>query len=225
MTTKKTKKNHKSKKTRRMRKMRKTHKKRGGSTAADVLANKGIPQGVIDFEVSKFLTPVDKTRLYETNITIENFKKIFNPDIQYSFVYDADSHNEYGQYPYDDHYDDYELTNTRFAENTKKRMDACVKDDAMGYLFRKYGDDLIEMNGENIDVTPVINVKVQLTIREYKGQYQGRLPADDANILINYNPTRSNHNVNLFTDFGIDKTREEPRLLRNCRNVYAHVLR
>lgn len=211
----------KSKKTRRS---RKTHKKRGGSTpntAAEALLSKGIPQEVIEFEVSKFLNPVDKTRLYENYLNIENFKKIFTPVIHYYFEYDEESHNE-DTGPYADYLDRYELTNTRFAENTKRRIDACVKDDAMVYLFQKYGEHLIEMDGENIDLKPEIKVNVVLSIREENGQYRGRPPPSDANILINYMSKNSNHNVSLFTNF--ETSKGDPKRLTNCRKIYAHRL-
>lgn len=191
-------------------KMRKTRRKKGGSphkTIEESLLSKKIPQSIIDFEISKFLKPEDNYTLRHTEIID------FKPTIRYEFEYDEDSHYMDGDYNiYNFSGENFKLTNTRFDDNVKKRIDACVIYDA------KLSQ--IEEKGKVTDLKPKIDVTVILSELKVKGQAT-RPPYENTNIVIN-------------TKFGIDKKSKKPdykvtlltsvgnKVLKECKNIYAH---
>jgi hypothetical protein len=183
---------------------RKTRRKKGGSphkTIEESLLSKKIPQSIIDFEISKFLKPEDNYTLRHTEIID------FKPTIRYEFEYDEDSHYMDGDYNiYNFSGENFKLTNTRFDDNVKKRIDACVIYDAKLYQ--------IEEKGKVTDLKPKIDVTVILSELKVKGQAT-RPPYENTNIVIN-------------TKFGIDKKSKKPdykvTLLTSVGNKVLHLL-
>ena len=188
-------------------KRRTTRKQKGGSptkykTIMESLLSTKIPKAVIDFEISSFLKPED-------NYTLRNTEIIdFAPSIRYEFEYDEDSH--YMDDPFSNQHqmsgENYTLSNVRFDDATKKRIDACVIYDA------KLSQ--IEDHGKVIDLKPEIVVTLVLSEFKVKGQ-STRPPGKKDEIVINGKSKRNNHKVTVYTSVG-------NKVLTECKKIYAH---
>ena len=197
-TQKKSKKVKKMRKTRTQRKGKKTsrtRKNRGGSpsppyqTINDSLLSKKIPQAVIDYEINKYLSPIDNYTLYDTSIID------FIPKIVYEFYYDEVSHLEddyLGASMYGMHDPVAPLDNTRFDDITKKEVDDCIRLHAAQY-------EMDNNDGLIVNKTPTITVIVRLSMG--KQDTRARIPRQRKEIIINSNPENYNHEVELHTDF------------------------
>jgi hypothetical protein len=222
---------------------RKTHKKKGGTisskksktykTVAESLVSQKIPEQVIGSEIFSFLNDFDKMRTIHGNekSMVESMEKYFQPTIQYHFICNERTYTDDNyMHPYSNTSYDYPLENTRFSDNIKKRIDACVKHDAIQYLVDKYGERF--ENAQEIDMHPTIHANVIVSIRlKRNGQAVAREPSSDAPIIINNNYKNAQHKVDVYTYYGWEDGKyggEYPEygvLLRNCKKLYAHDMR
>jgi hypothetical protein len=147
---------------------------------------------VIDTEISSYLGANDRFTLYDTSVID------FKPEIRYEFWYDPVEEDEgpFGTPAY-------KLTNTRFDDKTKERIDKCIR-------FIAIQEQLAE-HDRIVDMTPIINVEVELSIGKH--DYRARPPYQSDEIIINSKFHQYNHSVELNTD-------KYGKIF--CRKLYAH---
>jgi hypothetical protein len=190
-------------------------------SVAESLAKQKVPEQVITQNIMSFLNDFDKMRVSNVNThnMYEDMKKHFKPTINYNFICDLQSYTDKERDL------DFYLENTMFDpnNNTKQRIDACVKDDAIQYLLHKHGE-YFDINAQMIDMYPSSDVNVVVSIRLKRNrQAISREPDENTPIVINGNHKKSRHNVALFTSYGPDENYGAYGvLLQNCKNLYAH---